>query len=114
MEERLERYVMFLREIGRYPYHYKKIVIRTQTIDKDTGRVKNCDGDDMEFECSDIRKYNYIWNILASFIKWDVAFLNDEDDEEICFSFQDNDEISKGKLVCVICYKAQWEARENA
>ncbi len=43
MEESLERYVMFLREIGRHPNHYKKIVIRTYAIDKDTGRIKECD-----------------------------------------------------------------------
>lgn len=107
---------MFLREIGRYPNHYSRIVITTKTwiTDKDAGSVKfkDCDCDGMEFECDDIRKYDYIWNILASFIKWDVDSLT-EDDEEICFFFHDDSEISKEKFVCVGCYKAEWEA-ENA
>lgn len=113
MEESLERYVMFLREIGGHPNHYKKIVIRTCTIDKDTRHIKDCDGDGMEFEYDDIRKHDYIWNILASFIKWDVALLN-ESDTEIWFSFRDDNEISKGKFVYLRCFKAEWEAREDA
>lgn len=111
----MERYVKFLREIGRYPYHYKKIVIKTFIIDKDTRSIKNCDCDGMEFECNDIRKYDYIWGILASLIKWDVAFLN-ESDTEIWFSFRDDSKISKRKSVYLRCFKAKWEAeaRENA
>lgn len=104
---------MFLREIGRHPNHYKKIVIKTYMIDKDTGRIKNCDCDGLEFGCDDVRKYDYFWNILASFIKWDVVFL-DENDEEIRFSFQDDNEISKDKFVCVGCYKAEWEMEKDA
>lgn len=113
MEESLERYVKFLREIGRYPNHYKKIVIKTYIIDKDTRCIKNCDCDGVEFECDDIRKYDYIWGILASFIKWDVALVN-ESDTEIWFSFRDDNEISKGKFVYLRCFKAEWEAREDA
>lgn len=65
----------------------------------------------MKFESVEISKYDYVWNILASFIKWDVAFLT-EDDEEIWFSFRDDNEIGKEKFVCVSCYKAKWEAEE--
>lgn len=109
MEGSLERYVLFLREIGRYPFQYKKIVIQNYIIDEDTGRIKN--GDGMKFESGEIMKYDYVWNILALFIKWDVVFL-DEDDEEIWFSFRDDSEIGKEKFACVGCYKSEWEAEE--
>lgn len=111
MEGFLERYVIFLREIGRYPSHYKKIVIKTCTIDKDTRHIKDCDCDGVEFECGDIGKYDYVWNIMASFIKWDVALLN-ESDTEIWFFFRDDNEISKGKFVYLRCFKAEWEKEE--
>lgn len=109
MEGSLERYVIFLREIGRYPRHYKKIVIQNYTIDEDTGHIKN--GDSMKFESDEIMEHDYIWNILASFIKWDVAFL-DENDEKIWFSFRDDSEIGNEKFACVGCYKSEWEAEE--
>lgn len=109
MEGRLERYVMFLREIGRYPYQYMKIVIRISTIDKDTGSIKNCDN--MEFECNEIMKHYYVWNILALFIKWDVVLL-DENDEKIWFYFHDDSKIGKEKFACVGCYKAEWKVEE--
>lgn len=42
MEGFLERYVIFLREIGRYPRHYKKIVVQNYIIDdKDTFNIKS-------------------------------------------------------------------------
>ena len=112
LEERLnlERYVLFLREISRYPRHYKKIVIQNYIIEEDTGRIKN--GDGMKFESGEIMKYDYVWNILALFIKWDIVFLDDEDDEEIWFSFRDDSEIGKEKFACVGCYKAEWEEEE--
>lgn len=110
MEESLERYVKFLREIGRYPYHYKKIVIKTYIIDKDTRCIKNCDCDGVEFECGDIRKYDYIWGILALFIKWYVALLY-ESDTEIWFSFRDDNEIGKSKFAYLRCFKAEWDTR---
>ena len=53
----------------------------------------------------------YIWNILASFIKWDVDSLS-EDDENIWFYFKDCSEIGKEKFVCVNCHKAEWEAED--
>lgn len=39
MEESLERYVKFLREIGIYPIHCKKIVIKTYD-DNEMSKVK--------------------------------------------------------------------------
>lgn len=111
LEKHLERYVMFLREIGRYPDHYKKIVIRTRTIDKDTDCIKKYDSDGIKFEGVEISKYDYVWNILASFIKWDVDFLT-EDDEEIWFFFHNDSEIGKEKFVYMSCYKSEWEAEE--
>lgn len=111
MEESLERYVKFLRETGIYPIHYKKIVIKTYIINKDTRCIENCDCDGVEFECDDIRKHDYIWGILASLIKWDVALLN-ESDTEIWFSFRDDSDLSKGKFVYLRCFKAKWEMEE--
>lgn len=108
----LERYVMFLREISRYPRHYKKIVVQNYIIDdKDTFNIKTFSGENMEFECSEICKYDYVWNFLALFIKLDVVSLK-EDDEEIWFCFHDDRKIGKEKFVCVGCYKAEWEAEE--
>lgn len=112
MEESLERYVIFLREIARYPRHYKKIVVQNYIIDdKDTFNIKNFFGGNMKFECSEICNHDYVWNILASFIKWDVVFLK-EDDEEIWFCFYDDSKIGKKKFTCVGCYKAKWEVEE--
>lgn len=112
MEERLERYVIFLEEIARYPRHYKKIVVQNYIIDdKDTFNIKNFFGGNMKFECSEICNHDYVWNILASFIKWDVVFLK-EDDEEIWFCFYDDSKIGKKKFTCVGCYKAKWEVEK--
>lgn len=114
LEERLdlERYVMFLREISRYPRHYKKIVVQNYIIDdKDTFNIKSFFDWHMEFEFSKICKHDYVWNILALFIKWDVVSLK-EDDEEIWFCFSDDSKIGKEKFACVGCYKAEWEAEE--
>ena len=65
----------------------------------------------MEFESSEICKHDYVWNILALFIKWDVVSLK-EDDEEIWFCFRDDSEIGKEKFACVGCYKSEWEVEE--
>ena len=112
--ECLERLVMFLREFYKQPWHYKKIEMRTDLIDKDTGRVKRGDGDIVEHGYDWMEKHlDCIWGLLASFIRYDVVSW-DENEAEIWFFFKDDYEINKGKVICVDFYKAEWETREDA
>lgn len=110
--ECLERFVMFLRELYKYPDHYKKIAMRADLIDKDTGRIKPGDGDTVEYRYDWIKKYlDCIWGLLASFIRYDVISC-DENEAEIWFCFKDDYGINKRKVIYVDFYKAEWGAEE--
>ena len=112
--ECLERFVMFLKELYKYPNHYKKITMRADLIDKDTGRIKRGDGDTVEYGYDWIEKHlDCIWGLLASFIRYDVVSF-DENEAEIWFCFKDDYEINKGKVICVEFYKSEWEMKEDA
>ena len=111
--ECLEKFVMFLKELYKNPYRYKKIVINSDLEDSETGNLKR-EAECVEYEDTDIRKQlDYVWGIVASLMKCDVCSYA-ENDEELWFCFCDDSRLGEREIICMSCYKAEWEARENA
>lgn len=79
--ECLERFVMFLKELYKYPNQYKKIVINSDLKDSETGNPKR-ECHRVEYEETDIRKHiDYVWGIVASLMKCDVCSYDENKDE---------------------------------
>jgi hypothetical protein len=109
--ECLEKFVMFLKELYKYPNHYKRIVIDSDLEDSETGNLKR-EAECVEYEDTDIRKHlDYVWGIVASLMKCDVCGY-DENDKELWFSFYDDSRLGEREIICMSCYKAKWEAEE--
>lgn len=105
--ECLEKFVMFLKDLYKYPIHYEKIVIISQLEDSETGDFKKCKR--VAYEDTDIRKHlDYVWGIVASLMKCDVCRY-EESDEELWFFFYDDSRLGEVENICMRCYKAEWE-----
>lgn len=101
---------MFLNELYKYPNHYKRIVINSDLEDSETGNLKR-EAECVEYEYTDIRKHlDYVWGIVALLMKCDVCGY-DENDKELWFSFYDDSRLGEREIICMSCYKAEWEAR---
>lgn len=108
--ECLEKFVMFLKDLYKYPNHYEKIVIISQLEDSETGDFKKCKR--VVYEDTDIRKHlDYVWGIVASLMKCDVCSYA-ENDEELWFCFCDESRLGEREIICMSCYKAEWEMEE--
>ena len=109
--ECLEKFVMFLKELYKFPNHYKKIVINSDLEDSETGNLKR-EAECVEYEDTDIRKQlDYVWGIVASLMKCDVCSYA-ENDKELWFCFCDDSRLGEREIICMSCYKAEWEAEE--
>lgn len=111
--ECLEKFVMFLKDLYKYPNQYKKIVIKSDLKDSETGNLKRkCEI--VEYEDTDIRKHiDYVWGIIASLMKCDVCSY-DENKDELWFCFYDDSRLGEVETICMSCYKSEWEMKEDA
>lgn len=109
--ESLEKFVMFLKELYKYPIHYEKIVIISQLEDSETGDLTMCGR--VVYEDTDIRKHlDYVWGIVASHFISDVCSYEENDEELWFFFFHDDSRLGEMGNICMRCYKAGQEAEK--
>lgn len=109
--ECLEKFVMFLKELYKHPDYYKKIAINSDLEDSETGNLKR-ECHRVEYKDTDIRKHiDYVWGIVASLMKCDVCSYEEKKDE-LWFCFYDDSRLGEAEIICMSCYKAEWEKED--